>query len=54
MFLKNSTAMSAILLLVEILSYITVAQSIGVCYGVHGGNIYHQGKKLWIYTKQMA
>ncbi|XP_020215077.1 glucan endo-1,3-beta-glucosidase [Cajanus cajan] len=39
MFVKNSTAMSAILFFVGILSSITVAQSIGVCYGVIGGNL---------------
>ncbi|TKY67237.1 Glucan endo-1,3-beta-glucosidase [Spatholobus suberectus] len=39
MFVKSSTAMSAILLLVGILSSLTVAQSIGVCYGVNGGNL---------------
>ncbi|TKY67234.1 Glucan endo-1,3-beta-glucosidase [Spatholobus suberectus] len=39
MFVKSSIAMSAILLLVGILSSLTVAQSIGVCYGVIGGNL---------------
>ncbi|TKY67807.1 Glucan endo-1,3-beta-glucosidase [Spatholobus suberectus] len=35
----EGTAMSAILLLVGILSSITGAQSLGICYGVNGGNL---------------
>ncbi|KAL2329201.1 hypothetical protein Fmac_022628 [Flemingia macrophylla] len=51
MSVKNSTALSAILLLVGVFSSITGTESIGVCYGVNGGNLPSRQEVVDLYKR---